>query len=100
MRTPQFLCCVALLFCVAGFAQTVGNITTVAGTGISGYSGDGGLSVSANFFYPFGVAVDKSGNFYVADTGNNRVRKVNISTYVITTVAGSNKNGFCGDGGP
>jgi sugar lactone lactonase YvrE len=96
----QVFCCVALLFCVAAYAQNVGNITTVAGTGTGGYSGDGGLSISANIFYAFGVGVDKAGNFYIADTGNNRIRKVNLSNYVITTVAGSDKSGFCGDGGP
>jgi sugar lactone lactonase YvrE len=93
-------CCIALLFCVAAHAQSVGNIATVAGTGTGAYSGDGGLSISAKLFYPFGVGVDKTGNFYIADTNNNRIRKVNISNYVITTVAGSGKSSFCGDGGP
>ena len=101
MRTRlQLFCCVAVLFSVAGYAQSVGNITTVAGTGTGGYSGDGGLSISAKVYVPFGVALDKAGNFYIADTGNNRVRKVSISTYTITTVAGNGKLGFCGDGGP
>jgi sugar lactone lactonase YvrE len=101
MRTRlQLFCCVAVLFCVAGYAQSVGNITTVAGSSTGGYSGDGGLSISAKVYLPFGVALDKSGNFYIADTGNNRVRKVNISTYTITTVAGNGKLAFCGDGGP
>jgi trimeric autotransporter adhesin len=95
----QAFCVTLLLFCVAGYAQSVGNITTVAGTGTGGFSGDGGISISANIFSPIGVGLDKSGNFYVADTNNNRVRKVNIATYVITTVAGSGKRAFCGDGG-
>ena len=91
---------IVLLLCLSGFAQSVGNITTVAGTGTGGYAGDGGLSTSAKVFAPFGVAVDKAGNFYIAGTGNNRVRKVSLPSYVITTVAGNGKNSFCGVGGP
>jgi len=60
----QAFCCVALLFCVAGYAQSVGNITTVAGTGTAGFTGDGGLSISAKVYYPYGVGVDKAGYFY------------------------------------
>ena len=101
MRTRlQLVCSTVLLLCLSGFAQSVGNITTVAGTGTGGYAGDGGLSTSAKVFAPFGVAVDKAGNIYIADTGNNRVRKVSLPSYVITTVAGNGKNSFCGDGGP
>jgi hypothetical protein len=96
----QAFCCVALLFCVAGYAQSVGNITTVAGIGTAGFTGDGGLSISAKVYYPYGVGVDKAGYFYIADTNNNRIRKVNISNYVITTVAGTGNSSFCGDGGP
>jgi trimeric autotransporter adhesin len=99
MRAHLQAFCVTLLFCVAGYAQSVGNITTAAGTGTGGFSGDGGISISANIFSPFGIGLDKAGNFYIADTNNNRVRKVNISTYVITIVAGSGKRAFCGDGG-
>ena len=95
----QIFCCVALLFSVAGYAQSVGDITSVAGTGLVGFSGDGGLSISAKLANPRGVGLDKAGNFYIADTANNRIRKVNISNYMITTVAGSGKAGFCGDGG-
>ena len=51
---------------------------TAAGTGTGGYSGDGGLSVSANIFYPYGVGVDKTGYLYIADTNNNRIRKVTL----------------------
>src|ERR1700730_8071099 len=99
MRASLQLFCVALLFCVSGYAQSVGDITTVAGTGTGGFSGDGGLSISAQTYQAYGVGVDKAGNFYIADTGNNRIRKVNISNYIITTVAGNGKPGFCGDWG-
>ena len=64
-----------------------GVITTVAGNGTPGFSGDNGPATSAQLNYPDGVAVDSAGNLYIADTGNNRIRKV--SNGVITTVAGN-----------
>jgi hypothetical protein len=77
-----------------------GNITTVAGTGASGSGGDGGAATNAGLNGPRGVAVDISGNFYIADAYNNRIRKVTASTGVITTVAGNGTAGFTGDNGP
>ena len=77
-----------------------GVITTVAGTGTKGFSGDGGPATSASLSFPRGVVVDASGNLYIADTDNHRVRRVNGATGVITTVAGTGTNGFSGDGGP
>ena len=76
-----------------------GVITTVAGNGLlTSFSGDGGAATSAQMYSPQGVAVDSSGNVYIADTNNNRVRMV--SNGVITTVAGTGTQGFSGDGGP
>jgi len=75
-----------------------GVITTVAGNGTPGYSGDNGPASSAQVAAPFGVAVDAVGNLYVADTYNSRIRK--ISNGVITTVAGNGSYGFSGDNGP
>lgn len=75
-----------------------GTITTVAGNGTSGFSGDGGPATSAALNGPYGVAVDSSGNIYIADTGNNRIRK--ISGGNIATVAGNGTAGLSGDGGP
>jgi sugar lactone lactonase YvrE len=75
-----------------------GVITTVAGNGTPGYSGDNGPAASAELAYPFGVAVDSAGNLYIADNGNNRIRKV--SGGVITTVAGNGTPGYSGDNGP
>ena len=75
-----------------------GVITTVAGSGTAGFSGDNGPATSAQLYYPAGVAVDAAGNLYIADTWNSRVRKV--SNGVITTVAGSGTEGFSGDNGP
>ena len=64
-----------------------GIITTVAGTGLRGSTGDGGLATSATFIYPYGVAVDSNDNLYIADPNSNVIRKVTASTGIITTVA-------------
>jgi uncharacterized protein (TIGR03437 family) len=76
-----------------------GTIATVAGNGTQGYSGDGGPAVSAQFGYPQAIAADGEGNLFIADLGNNSVRKVS-SKGIITTVAGNGIGGFSGDGGP
>jgi sugar lactone lactonase YvrE len=75
-----------------------GIISTVAGTGINGFNGDGGPATAAQLFEPQGVAVDAAGNLFIADSGNNRIRKVTPDG-VISTVAGTGINGFNGDGG-
>ena len=75
-----------------------GVITTVAGSGTYGLSGDNGPATSAELEDPYGVALDSAGNFYVADTNNSRIRRV--SNGVITTVAGNGTGGFSGDNGP
>jgi len=77
-----------------------GIITTVAGNGSSGYSGDGGAATAAGLDWPFGVAVDAGGNIYIADTKDNRIREVSASTGIITNVAGNGSGGYSGDGGP
>ena len=76
-----------------------GIITTVAGNGTHGYSGDGGPATGAQLWFPTGVAVDGSGNLYIADSTNNRIRKVTAATGIISTVAGNGTPGFSGDGG-
>ena len=76
-----------------------GVISTVAGNGIQGFSGDGGLATSAQLFAPSSVAVDTTGNLFVADTGNNRIRKVTPAG-IISTAAGNGILGFAGDGDP
>ena len=58
--------------------------STVAGTGVQSYSGDGGLATSATLYSPYGVAVDTSGNVYIADTGNHRIRMISLSTVAPT----------------
>jgi sugar lactone lactonase YvrE len=76
-----------------------GIITTYAGNAISGYNGDGIPATSAQISNPMGVAVDNSGNVYIADNGNNRIRKVDASTGIISTVAGNGTAGSNGDSG-
>ena len=75
-------------------------ITTVAGTGESGFSGDRGPATAAALNLPYGVAVDGADNLFIADLGNHRIRKVDGATKIITTVAGTGEAGFSGDGGP
>ncbi|MCU1323157.1 MAG: repeat containing protein [Acidobacteriaceae bacterium] len=74
-------------------------ITTVVGTGTRGFSGDKGAASTALLNSPAAVTVDVAGNIYVADSGNNRVRKVNISSGIITTIAGTVGDSNAGDGG-
>ena len=76
-----------------------GVITTIAGNGGGGFAGDGGMAVNASLNIPSDMAVDSAGNLYIADSGNNRIRRVNAAG-IITTLAGINGNGFSGDGGP
>ncbi len=76
-----------------------GVITTVAGTGVAGYSGDGGSATAAELNDPTGLAIDGSGDLFIADTGNNVVREVSAATGDITTVAGDGTAGYAGNGG-
>jgi hypothetical protein len=85
-----------------------GQVVTVAGDGVAGYSGDGRLAAFAELNSPTGVAVDAHGNLYIADSANNVIRRVDAKTGIITTVAGDyaadkandGLGGFSGDGGP
>jgi len=79
-------------------AVSTGLISTIAGSGVSSYGGDGGAATSASIKQPIGVAVDSSGNVYIADTGNHRIRKVTVSTGLISTIAGTGTCGYNGDG--
>ena len=74
-----------------------GTITTIAGNNTEGYSGDNGLATSASLYAPSGVTVDSAGNLFIADAGNNRVRKVATTTGIITTIAGTGTAGYSGD---
>jgi sugar lactone lactonase YvrE len=79
---------------------STGIMSLVAGNGISGSNGDGGLATSAQLYNSIGIALDTSGNIYIADNGNYKIRMVNAKTGIISTIAGTSKSGFSGDGGP
>ena len=80
--------------------STSGIITTYAGTGVFGYSGDGGPATAARINNPAGLAIDLSGNLYIADQNNNNIRKVTPSGIISTICGGVISGGFSGDGGP
>ena len=92
---------------IADFSEAVvrkvtasnGIISTVAGNGTAGYSGDGGPATSAEIQFPGGIAVDPAGNIYIADSSNNRIRVVNVGSGTISTLAGNGTAGYAGDAG-
>ncbi len=95
-------CCLyasSFLLILLSFGGQGQVITTIAGVGIHGYSGDGGPGTAARLFEPHGVCVDRSGNLYIADYFNHVVRKLDTAG-IITTIAGNGIGWFDGDGGP
>jgi streptogramin lyase len=91
---------VAVVLAAAVSPGLGGTIDTVAGTGKKGYAGDGGPAAAALLNQPFHCDLDGKGALYVAEAGNHCVRRVNLATGVIDTVAGTGKKGYSGDGGP
>jgi DNA-binding beta-propeller fold protein YncE len=83
--------------CACAAAQTT---ATLAGTGVAGFSGDGGPGAKAQIDNPFGLAIGPDGALYFCEIGNHRVRRLDLKTGVISTVAGSGQKGYAGDGGP
>jgi streptogramin lyase len=79
---------------------TNGVIETFAGSGVKGHGGDGGPATHAALNQPYELAWDKAGNLFIVELGNHDVRRVDVNTGVITTIAGTGKAGFSGDGGP
>ncbi len=77
-----------------------GIISTVVGNGTAGFSGDGGPATAAAMDLPIGIAFDTAENLYIADVHNNKIRRVDKITGIITTVAGADSAGYSGDGGP
>jgi sugar lactone lactonase YvrE len=99
--------------CAPNSGQTAGDLYPVAGNGTAGYAGDGGPASSAEFYYPYGIAVDTDGNLFVTDTNNYRIREVSCGTGIsgcvhasgqtagdVYTIAGTATAGFAGDAGP
>ena len=112
-RTVPLILPSAIVFDAAGnlyFAETAnhvirkvditGQITTIAGTGTQGFFGDAGPATSATLDSPQGLALDAKNNLYLADTHNHRIRRLNLTTGILTTIAGTGSPGFSGEGGP
>ena len=77
-----------------------GIITTIAGTGTLGQSGDNAAATTAQLALPHGLTIDPLGNLYLADTANHRIRRIDAATGIITTIAGTGTQGYSGDNGP
>src|SRR5947209_16014952 len=97
-KLPNMLRVVLLLMC--GGAICAQTVTTIAGTGVAGYSGDGGPGVKAEINNPYGLVIGPDGALYFCEIGNDRVRRLDLKSGVISTVAGSGQKGYAGDGGP
>ncbi len=95
----------ALWFCEYG-GQRVrkitadGKIITIVGTGAKGHTGDGGPALAATLNLPHEIRFDRAGNLFIVDMMNHAVRRVDVKTQIITTIAGTGKPGYAGDGGP
>jgi len=76
------------------------HITTIAGTGSAGFSGDGGPGTAGQINNPYGLAIGPDGALYFCEVDNHRVRRLDLKTHTLSTVAGSGKQGYSGDGGP
>lgn len=98
----RFLLTIPLLVQATASTQAAvpGTISSSVGTGAKGYTGDGGPATRALLDQPFHISQDRDGHFYVADTGNHCIRKIDLRTGIITTVAGNGRLGYTGDGGP
>lgn len=94
------LCTVLASYLLLTTPLVAGDVVTVAGDGHEGYSGDGGPAADAQVGGPFGVCVGPDGALYVCEIANHVIRRVDNKTGVITTVAGSGRKGYSGDGGP
>ena len=86
--------------CVRRVERRSGLVTTVAGTGQEGYSGDGGPALQAQLNSPYGIVLDLATNLYIVDRLNACIRMVDASTGIIRTVAGTGQPGYSGDAGP
>ncbi|MEZ6144461.1 MAG: hypothetical protein R3B91_03305 [Planctomycetaceae bacterium] len=97
----QKLAVKVLLICLCSTAMThAADVVTIAGTGEERYFGDGGQAIKAGVSGPFGIAVGPDGALYICEIGNHVIRRVDLKTGLITTVAGTGEPGYAGDGGP
>lgn len=85
---------------IARIDLQTGTIRHIAGTGVAGYSGDGGAATEAQLQHPYSIALDETGNLFIKDCNSYRLRRVDAETGTISTVAGNGVEGFAGDGGP
>src|SRR5258705_7391978 len=76
------------------------TVTTIAGTGVEGFSGDGGPATAGQTNNPYGLVIGPDGALYFCEIGNHRVRRLDLKTGLISTAAGSGRKGYAGDGGP
>ena len=91
---------VVLLVSVLSELSPAGEVVTIAGTGRAEYTGDGGPAVEAGVGGPFGIAIGPDGALYICETTNHVIRRWDSKTARLSTVAGSGKKGYAGDGGP
>lgn len=96
----NLLLCDSYNSCIRRIDAKTGIITTIAGTGEAGFSGDGGPANKAQLNYPYGVTVDRHGTYFIAERFNCRVRRVDGQSGIITTLAGTGEKASNGDGGP
>lgn len=96
---PYLQWCYCLLFTLLSINASAQEITTIAGNGISGFSVDGGQATDASINDAVAITLDSAGNIYISDSRNHRIRKINFTNKIITTVAGTGANGYFGDGG-
>ena len=90
----------ALVLFTAAVAAYGQKLVTLAGTGVAGFSGDGGPGVQAQVNNPYGLTIGPDGALYFCEIGNHRVRRLDLKSGIISTAAGSGKKGYAGDGGP
>jgi streptogramin lyase len=90
----------AALLLLAGFGLWAQSVVTIAGTGTAGFSGDGGPAAEAQVNNPYGLVTGPDGALYFCEIGNHRIRRLDLKTHRISTVAGNGQMGYAGDGGP
>src|SRR5690349_3031738 len=91
---------IATLLLICSAVLNAQSAVTIAGTGMAGFTGDGGPGLQAQINNPYGLAIGPDGALYFCEIGNHRVRRLDLKTGTISTVAGSGQKGYAGDGGP